>query len=171
MASEIVLINDSLELNDDSLENTEEIAEDEIANEETPEVEIADEENEIQVDPQPQEANEGDIDFHFTVGMRANSQLIYTTADKQLFKREKKCGDVHYYRCKENNCPARIIYNSVLNKCTRKKTDPHTHSDQEKNVKTATVRKSIIDQCKEMSSAAKRNKSTVNDLIYEKLRE
>lgn len=60
MASEIVLINDSLELNDDSLENIE----DEIANEETPEVKIADEENEIQVDPQPQEANEQPAHIH-----------------------------------------------------------------------------------------------------------
>lgn len=180
MASEIVVINvpleESIEIsaNNDGIAD-EEIADEGIVDEEIAEEEIADDEigNEGIADETQQNeiVNDGDIEFHFTVGMRTNSQLIYTTADKQLFKREKKCGDIHYYRCKEKSCPVRLIYNSALNKCMRKKSDPHTHGDQGKIVKTATVRKSIIDQCKEMSNSAERNKSTVNDLIYEKLRQ
>lgn len=98
MASEIVVINvpleESIEIsaNNDGIAD-EEIADEGIVDEEIAEEEIADDEigNEGIADETQQNeiVNDGDIEFHFTVGMRTNSQLIYTTADKQLFKREK----------------------------------------------------------------------------------
>lgn len=42
-----------------------------------------------------------EIPFEFTVGLRVNSKLIYTTAEKQLYRKDKKRGaHSFYYRCK-----------------------------------------------------------------------
>lgn len=113
----------------------------------------------------------GEIEFQFTVGSRERSELIFTIADKQLYKKERTRGKLNYYRCKEKSCLARLVYDSELNKCTRKKIVPHEHGNQEKTERTAEVRKIIRDECKQMSASAKRNKTSVDDVIHEKIRE
>lgn len=37
--------------------------------------------------------NDNDIPFIFTAGLRAPSKLIYTTTEKQFYRKDKKCGD------------------------------------------------------------------------------
>lgn len=123
------------------------------------------------IDDENVEEGAVEIPFEFTVGLRVNSKIIYTTTEKQLYRKDKKRGaHSFYYRCKIIVCPVRLCYNSQLNKCTRSKTVQHTHGDQEKTVKEAKLRKSIKDECGQMAGSSKRNKTTVSEVIYSNIR-
>lgn len=113
-----------------------------------------------------------DLPFEFTVGMTANSKLIFTTVEKQLYRRDNKYGDngSYYYRCNIRGCRVRLFYNAQQNKCSRKKSTPHTHPAQEKAAKVAKLRKTIKDECAQMAGSSKRNKTSVNEVISTNIR-
>lgn len=114
-----------------------------------------------------------DMPFEFTVGLTLNSKLIYTTVEKQLYRRDKKVGENGscYYRCNIASCKAGLFYDAIQNKCSRKKLTPHTHPDQEKTMKVGKLRKIIKDECAQMAGSSKRNKSSVSEVIYTNIRQ
>lgn len=80
-----------------------------------------------------------DIPFEFTVGLRLSNTLIYTTREKQLYRKDKKYGaNGFYYRFNVEGCPVRLFYDAQLNKCSRRriKSTQHSHGDQEKTNKS-----------------------------------
>lgn len=167
--SEIVEINDSVEniveQNDDN-----EQSEGEAAN-----ISLNSEDSAQESDASEDDESAGvvgdDIPFEFTVGMKTNSKLIFTTDEKQLYRREKRAVEnSYYYRCNTVNCKARLFYNAEQNKCSRRKLIPHTHQNQEKTVKVAKLRKIIQDECAQMAGSSKRNKTSVAEIISTNIR-
>lgn len=175
-------LNDGIETDSHEVENTGEAIVDEIVNSAINSVVVVNDElaaaneneNEIGDDDDTQSTASGDdedIPFEFTVGLRSDSKLIYTTVEKQLYCRDKSRSDNRiYYRCKIVSCPARLSYDAQLNKCTRIKSVAHTHTDQEKVAKESQMRESIKDECKQMAGSSKRNKTSVRDVISTNIR-
>lgn len=90
------------------------------------------------------------IPFRFMT-LRANSRLLLTKRDSQLYCDIKSKGGIDYYRCRQKCCKARILYDPVSEVCKCPvKNSEHTHGDQKQQVELAELRVKITTGCKEL---------------------
>lgn len=90
-----------------------------------------------------------EIDFVFCPGLRAGSQLIFTTKDDQLFRKCSKYKTGYYYRCRIQSCGARVFH--VNGKCYLKAAHDH-ENEQRAEYDEILVKTQIKDACKAVSS-------------------
>lgn len=104
---------------------------------------------------QPSQSEREDIDFEFTPGLRSDSELLFTKADGQLFRKCSKYKSGYYYRCRVPKCGARVLFDSETQKCYVKGGSGNVHnhdSDQRSLYEEIVVKTKIKKECLAVSS-------------------
>lgn len=75
-----------------------------------------------------------ELEFEYINGKQINSVLLYTTAEKQLYKLKSKTPRKHYYVCYKTNCGARVNLIKGGNVCVKslnRRAAVHNHGSNE----------------------------------------
>lgn len=92
---------------------------------------------------------ERDLEFEFVSGKQINSQLLYTTNDKHLYKRNRKLVSGHMaYICRKPGCNSRIYFDSEGYRVYYRPKEfiPHNHGTQEKDKFNFEIERELKDE-------------------------
>lgn len=111
------------------------------------------------------------IQYKKVVGLRVNSELIYTINEKQLYVRNRKSRDGTFaYSCKEKSCKSRV-YLKVDGILFRMQTFvPLAHGTKEDEVKKMCVMNDLKTKCAALPTKYARKKNgTTRDIFVDVL--
>lgn len=112
------------------------------------------------------------LSFEFIPGKRANSKLLHTIDEQQLYRRRVKHGRTTQYDCYINTCNAKVFFDDELNSLKRKeKHDRHNHGANDM-ISTLQLSESIKKRCRSAAMAGRNeNDGNVRDIFHNTIRE
>lgn len=88
------------------------------------------------------------LNFIFCNGQRNTSTLLYTTEEKQLYKKKSVYKTIVKYVCYMNGCNARISLDSVDGTCSKVKNFvQHNHPTQEQLFESLQFTHTVKEKC------------------------
>lgn len=92
-----------------------------------------------------------EISYEIVAGQRLTSKLIFSTIEKQIYKKARKYKSLYSYVCRNKDCKVRIFIDESTGKCyqTEKRTE-HNHENAEAEYEELKLRNSIKNDCLDM---------------------
>lgn len=98
------------------------------------------------------------MEFEFVPGKQINSQLLYTTGDKHLYRRNRKLVSGHLaYICRKSGCNSRIYFDPIGYRVYYRPKEfiPHNHGSQEKDKLNFEIERELKNEIKNPNTIVK----------------